>query len=132
MIKRLSLRIRVRCLVSAVTALTISAFALAKPCDAYALDEVALRAYQETFARELCAEGASWLRCFQLDPANCNTVTGGLIERCTRSFIEKQKAPAKDAEEVRTASKKIVQCIERDFRQQYEAFKLNTRECKNL
>jgi hypothetical protein len=99
---------------------------------AYAVDEAALLSYKQSFAKEMCKEGGAWLRCFQLDPANCNAVVGSVVERCTRVIVEKQHTAPKGQGEVEAVSNKIVECVEKNFRERYDAFKLNTPECKNL
>ncbi len=113
-------------------AVVLGVLSLAGLPEAHAIDEAALRAYQQAFAREMCKDGGSWLKCFQLAPSDCTTVLGTIVERCTRSIVEQQKAPAKDENEVKAASDAIVQCVERDFREKHDAFKLNTEECRNL
>jgi hypothetical protein len=100
--------------------------------NAHALDEKALAAYHQAFAQEVCKDGGGWLRCFQLDPSECSTVLGKMIERCTRSVMESRTAPAKSEQEVAAASKKIVRCVEQDFRQKYDAFKLKSEECSRF
>ncbi len=117
-------------LVSLVVALV--GFSLFHITEAHAIDEAGLLEYQRAFAREMCKEGGSWLRCFQLDPSNCTSVLGTIVERCTRPIVEKQKTPATSQEEVQAASDAIVRCVEQDFRERYDAFKTKTPECRNF
>lgn len=120
-------------LVSLVAGLVgFGALSLFHITQAHAIDEAGLLEYQRAFAREMCKEGGSWLRCFQLDPSNCTSVLGTIVERCTRPILEKQKTPASSQEEVQAASDAIVRCVERDFRERYDAFKIKTPECRNF
>lgn len=114
----------------AIVALTL--VAVCKAPEAQALDEAALAAYHQAFAQEVCKDGGGWLRCFQLDPSECSNVIGKMIERCTRSVVESRPAPAKSEEEVTAASNKIVRCVETDFRQRYDAFKVRSEECSKF
>ena len=116
--------------VRAIAALTL--VVLCNAPNAHALDERALAAYHQGFAQEVCKDGGGWLRCFQLDPSECSTVLGKMIERCTRSVMEGRTAPAKSEEEVTAASNKIVRCVEQDFRQRYDAFKVKSEECSRF
>lgn len=130
MIKHATDRFRVRYLAAALV--VVIGLSLVRVPQAQAIDESALLTYKQTFTSGMCKDGGSWLRCFQVDPANCSSVLAPMIERCTRLIVEKQKTPPANDDEAQAASNKIVRCIEQDFRQRYDAFKLNTEECRNL
>jgi hypothetical protein len=130
MVVRSALRSRMRCQTSALCALAV--MLLVGVPKAHAIDEAALLAYRQSFANEMCKDGGSWLRCFQVDPANCNSVLGAIIERCTRLITEKQLPPAQNQDQAKAVSNKIVKCVEKDFGERYDAFKLNTEECRKF
>jgi|GEM_PF-6025634 len=96
----------------------------------HALDDTALTAYQSTFAREICKDGAAWMRCFQLEPTACEATLEPIIGRCVRTVASRFTIPTTNSTDLTKASNEITRCVEQDFRGRYEAFKRTTSECR--
>lgn len=99
---------------------------------AHAADPAALILYRDTFTREMCRGGGTWLKCFQLEPTKCATLTSPIVEGCARSIVQNTGKPSVDSVAIQDTSDQIVLCVERIFRQRYENKKLNTQECRNF
>lgn len=97
---------------------------------AYAIDREVLSKYQSTIVTEMCRNGAEWLRCFRLDPLNCTSITGAIVEGCVKERVLNQTRPVTSLAEVEQVSDQITTCIRSTFDTKYGASRMQTDECK--
>lgn len=100
--------------------------------EAYGIDYSAFNKYQAELTSKLC-DNKSFEKCYQMDPAHCHKDVEKTVNGCfTTTIKERQQQPEGLQDELKVTALKVAQCIDRETKARFGAFKLSTPECRNF
>ncbi len=97
-----------------------------------ALDAATLTDYTRQVASQICKGNTSWLRCYGIDPLNCENKSETIIHGCLRTYVFSRTTPVKSEAEVQTVSQQVYGCIRTSFSEKFDVQKKDSPECKDL
>ncbi len=98
----------------------------------YAVDEAILAEYSRKVAAQVCTGNTDWLRCYGLDPLNCQSHSQDIIDQCMQEHVLNRDEPVQFEAEVHIISQQLHTCIRGSFSQKFDSQKKDSPECKGL
>ena len=107
-------------------------FPLFLPLNARAVDSQLVEQYSQKVVELICNGDTQWLRCFNMDPLNCNSVSERIVDSCVREHVLARTQPVTQQSEVYAVSQQIHTCIQNAFRGKLDSKRRDAPECKDL
>lgn len=95
---------------------------------AYGFDPQAVAQFKKSIVLEMCKGGGNWLRCYRLEPFNCQDTVRGVVGSCVDSVLSNIKSLDR-MRFVQWMSEDVKDCIKSSFEREHGARKLGTPEC---
>ena len=97
-----------------------------------ALDAATLTDYTRQVTSQICKGNTSWLRCYGIDPLNCEHKSEMIIHGCLRTYVLGRTTPVQNEAEIQNVSQQLYGCIRSSFSQKFDVQKKDSPECKGL
>jgi hypothetical protein len=111
---------------------TLSVTTLSFASVAYAIDAQAIATFKRQAGQKMCADGGAWLRCFSVDPLQCETITAKLLDDCVSKEALLQPGASVDSSQAGEISESLFSCVRSNFLTAYGKKKLESDECSEI
>jgi hypothetical protein len=98
----------------------------------HALDAAILANYNHQVTAQICKGNTNWLRCYGIDPLNCEGQSERIVDDCLQTHVFSTLTSVKSDAEVNTISQKLYSCIRSSFTKKFDAQKKDSPECQGL
>lgn len=102
---------------------------LAAPMNATALDSAMISQFEQQLATVICADQGQWLKCYQMEPSQCQKVAHGIVGPCVTSILGRVTGQVNEPQGLETAQE-LQNCFNKRFNSSYAALKVETPECQ--
>jgi hypothetical protein len=99
---------------------------------AHAVDQQLVSQYSQKVVELICKGNREWLRCFNMDPLNCDGVSEKIVSACVKEHVLARTQPVSQPSEVMAVSERIHSCIQSSFRGKLDPKKKDAPECQDL
>ena len=114
----------------AVSLATFTTFLLADA--ASALDAQGIATFKRQAVSKMCAGGADWLRCFSVDPLQCESISERLVDSCVGEMASLQAGAPDDINTISQTAQSFYTCLHSKFLASYGARKIASIECSEV
>jgi hypothetical protein len=91
-----------------------------------------VEAFKRDVTAKMCQDGGEWLRCYQVDPMRCESLSAALVEPCVGEEILSKPAALKDTSNAASLANGLYSCLRTRFLAKYGADRLHTEECEGI
>ena len=114
-------------------AVSLAAFSTLLLADAAsALDAQGIATFKGQAVSKMCARGADWLRCFSLDPLQCESISEQLVDSCVGETAALQAGAPDDIDTISQTAQSFYRCLHSKFFASYGARKIASVECSEM
>ena len=114
-------------------AVSLAAFSTLLLADAAsALDAQGIDTFKRQAVSKMCAGGADWLRCFSVDPLQCESVSERLVDSCVGETASLQAGTPDDINTISQTAQSFYTCLHSKFLASYGARKIASEECSGV
>lgn len=86
------------------------------PSTVFCVDADMATRYKSGIIDAICQDGGAWMKCYRLDPLQCQKVSAGFVDACFNKLVVQRTSPVADEAEVRIVSDSILSCIRSSFK----------------
>ncbi len=86
------------------------------PSAAFCIDPDMAAHYKSGIIDSICQDGGAWMKCYKLDPLQCQKVSASFVDACFNKLVVQRTSPVADEAEVRVVSDSILSCIRSSFK----------------
>jgi hypothetical protein len=99
---------------------------------AHCLDATLAAKYQSALVKGVCDDGGQWMRCYKLDPLQCDSINGAIIGSCFDKVVAGRSQPVRNESDASVVSDLLAECIRTSFKSKYGANKISSTECDSV
>jgi hypothetical protein len=119
-------------LISSTVMFTVTVATLSYTSVAHALNEQAIATFKRQSAQKMCADAGAWLRCFSIDPLQCETISAKLLDECVSKEALLQPGAAVDSSQAAEISESLFACARSSFLTAHGKRKVDSDECSEI
>lgn len=99
---------------------------------AFAANAQALETFKRQAVSKMCAGGGDWLRCFSIDPLQCESISSRLLDDCVNSEAALRPGATDGGQDASVIAQSLFTCLRTKFIASHGAKKVGSDECAEV